>query len=632
MIVQEVDSGGVTVVEIQAKGPKGDRGDVTPEALAAKEAAESAALSAESYAELAGNGVNSIRADLADASTENSGAGMVAFKQNGTLAASRRMLEKSREWVTPEDFAHVDDDDDGPALARAASSGANSIRLLPGKTYAFDSVDFNSVDVWCEGTATLSGTPINVGRIGGGVIVGGAVSAESVRETMPQLKFSGGFVVRYRSAEDEGDDGFYVVTKNAHREEYVSIRVRASAAADTGPWELQRIQSVFALGEALAYQSVAEAAPLGAVYSGSGWANYSVTPAVIGMESGSTAGTPSTAIACRRTATVDDSVSFSVKPDKNGQIKLTFLKSASMSRSVEISYLGVGGAVTETISLEDASASGPSLHTVILQTRSLAAIPITVTQKDSGTSSRYMVLVAVNADRPDELRREVAYDNYATFQLPSYRHYVTNAGAHEYAIYDNDAEPPSFTGSYHGREEALIPPKWVIDGQAVELFPKGVPVACKRGILLKQSTQISGKLTTYSDYRFGDGSAEFICDIQGTMRSRTVYLGMELSQLYNATADKACFNEILYPRRTDVTDAGRYPLGNTELVVWRNSETEARIYMWCKSFTGYASLNGGSSIESAYGTSTYSKLRCGQQQDAERLFTGASLHYIKVYG
>ncbi len=549
----------------------------------------------------------------------------VGFLQVGSGAVWRHPNDKMRDIVNVRDFGvNGTGQLESVALQKAIDSGAKTIELSYGATgvYKFSGVDFKGVNIKSQEGAVLDGVPVNAGTLDGVVVAGNPVS-EKTEAVIPQMQFSGGFIVKYRTVAADGDDAYYLFTRNPARDEYIAVRVRASQAADTGPWELQRVQSVFSLWDALAYQSVLPGKSVDATYEGSGWEDFRITPSTLGMETGTTSGPENTAIVARRTGVMDDKVTILARPDAHGDIKLSFLKSSSMSRVVQIDYAGK----SETFSLTEPGASGPSIYTITLNVRSPGAVPITITQKDT---ARFLTFVAVQADRPHEVRKNVAYDAWAYYVMPSYRSPVVNPGAQEYAIRDMDASPPSFVGSYHGREVALDPHKWVIDG-ATPTFSKNIPVAATRGILLEQHTRISDKLETWSDYVFGDGSTSFSCDIQGEMRSSTVYLGMALPQLHNATSDKPCYTEVLYPRRIDVSAPGRYALGNTEMVIWRNATTGARVTAWVRSFTGYASMNGGASIESSIGNTSYAKLRTGMQQDAENKFRGASFQLVTVY-
>lgn len=562
---------------------------------------------------------------LRTALAQPKGASLVGFRQVGSGAIGLTVEEKLGQRVSVADFGALGSGElESAAIQKAVDSGAKTLEFPFGDTgtYKFEGVDFKGVHLVSNEGAALDGAPVNAGRIEGLSIAGSNVSGKA-EGVLPQMQFSGGFVVKYRTIDVEGDDAYYVITKSSAREEYAAIRIRASPAADTGPWELQRSQGVFSLWDAFAYQSVLPGGAVNAEYVGSGWGNFTISPSVLGYETGTTSGSENTAVVCRRTGVRDDKVTVLARPDRNGDIKLSFLKSSNMSREVLLEYAGK----VETFSLVEPGASGPSIYTVTLNVRSPGAVPITITQKDSGRS---LTFVAVQADRPEQVRPEVSYDAWCYYVMPTYRSPEVNPGAAEYAFRDNDAVLPSFVGSYHGREVALDPHKWILDGMLTSLV-RNIPAVAKRGILLKQHTEISGKLKTWSEYSFGDGSRSFSCAIEGQMRANTVYLGMVLPQLHNATFDKPCFTEILYPRRIDVSAPGRYALGNTELVIWRNPQTEARVMTWVRSFTGYASMNGGASIESAIGSTSVAKLRTGMQQDAENMFRGASFQIITVF-
>lgn len=97
------------------QGPQGERGpvgDVTPEAIAARDAAQEAAASAQEYAIAAAESaatadgaaqarVQELRNDLAD---PTGGAGLVAFRQAGEGSVPRTVLDKLREIVSDSDF------------------------------------------------------------------------------------------------------------------------------------------------------------------------------------------------------------------------------------------------------------------------------------------------------------------------------------------------------------------------------------------------------------------------------------------------------------------------------------------------------------------------------------------------
>lgn len=574
--------------------------------------------SAESSLFSAQNGDTPLRQELATPAL--GGGELVGFKQLGALSVTRGITNKLYDFPSVSDFGvKGDGSTEDAAWMKAIDSGHKTLYVPWGQTgvYKFGTLDFKGLSLFSDCLPTLDGIPQYVGNLRGVIYAGNKVS-EKISASPPELEFSGAFIVNY------AEGGHYVITKNSSRAEYVATRVRASPAADVGPWELQRIQSVFSLWDTFACQTVQPGGITSAAYSGSGWTDFALTPAVLGMESGTTNGAENARIIGKRTSTNGDSVTLHADTDESGRFNLCFLKSATMSRSVKIEYSGK----EETISLEHFGATSPGLLILSFQANAIGSVQVTITQLDTGTSSRYLTLLAVNADRPEKIRPEIRYDAWTFFVMPSYRSYVVNTGAHEYAIYDLDLS--RFVGSYHGSEEAIDTPKWIVDGAEAELT-LNVPKAAKRGILLQQKTKIGGKLTSISDYSFFDGAAKFLCNLSGEMRTRTTYLGMELAQKNNTTFDKQCFDRLIFPIAIDVSQAGRYPLGNTEMVVWANDTTGARVSTWITSFTGYPSLNGGDSIEAADGNTTYSKWRSGLNQDVPQIFKGASFQMIKKY-
>lgn len=117
-------------------GPIGPMGDVTPAAIAARDAAQDAAASAHydalaaatsaAFADEASQArVQALRDDLAD---PDKGASMVAFLPSGTGAVARTLQEKAREHVSLADFGPVGTEDDTAtfqiAVNRAAERGA----------------------------------------------------------------------------------------------------------------------------------------------------------------------------------------------------------------------------------------------------------------------------------------------------------------------------------------------------------------------------------------------------------------------------------------------------------------------------------------------------------------------------
>jgi hypothetical protein len=312
-----------------------------------------------------------------------------------------------------------------------------------------------------------------------------------------------------------------------------------------------------------------------------------------------------------------------VTGDERGMARLSFVQSVASTATATVS---IGGTPVGVVGMTSPTGANRIVHFDFF-VGFTASVVVRVTQGGGSGGSNYLVLAGLNAHRPQEVKPEIAYDNWAYYRLTPKDNYVLSNGAADYAIRDLDLG--RLVGSYHGEDAAVTPAVWTLDGTTGIAWTKNVPKVGK-GLLLRQHTLVAGKLAVRSDQTFGDGWIEKMIDITGNMRSDTAYLGMCLPQVSNST--DACFDELILPRRLDVSVIGvEVPLGHCELVCWRNARNEQRVYAWHRAFPHYNNMRGGAFIKSEAGSTTYSKLYHGLQIDAENQFTGAASHIIHLY-
>ena len=177
----------------------------------------------------------------------------------------------------------------------------------------------------------------------------------------------------------------------------------------------------------------------------------------------------------------------------------------------------------------------------------------------------------------------------------AYPGYITNAGAHEYAI-RNDATG-KWAGSYHGGETAEDAAIWRLDGVATTLSVGDVRV-CKR-LKVEQHTSIawansSETLETRSTWDFHDKGCSLECAMYGSVTARSFFTHM--------TPTSTTFARVLFPADVDTSGAhalisgGRVLLGRSNKVVQQHPSTGRTITSWFTLQPGEQSSYGGAYV------------------------------------
>lgn len=519
------------------------------------------------------------------------------------------------------------------AMTYAAAKDVAMEFIAPTYTIAAN-VDFLGADIFSRFDTTLASTnPKNIGRISN-IKINGYSMTDVASSSPPPLECSGLIVVQYRTNAADGDDMWYVMSRNSKRNDYVAVRMGAGVGTDTGPWELVRNQSVFSLWEAFAYQSVL-VAQARASYPAGTWADFDYSPAIIGAPTGVTNGSEpnpldgakANFIIGRRASDLNAQASLSCPRRADNTVSVMFLASTVGSNNVSVVCAGV----TRTLNLR--TSSGQRLVRLVMNADSYASSTVGMTITNN-TSGQFVQIMGINVDRPQDVDPTLAgYDSWSYYVYSAEEHYNISTGAVEYAMRDLDI--PSLVGAVHGREVRQITPIWSLDGVS-NTFTKNIPKVARKAITIRQHTLIASKITSRVEHVFGDGWVEYFVTQSGTMRTDTVYLGMCIPQLVNNAAGLGCFNEVIYPRYVSVAAVGDYALGHSEIVVWRNSNNLRRVYAYQRTQPNNPNLRGGSSIESAIGAGpgfvSYAKLYTGFNVDAEKSYTGGSSHFVHVYG
>lgn len=549
------------------------------------------------------------------------GATMVSLNQGGNL-------QNAIGYTTPEMFGYTPGT--GKTAFEAAAVAAKNMGgyvKLESMSYTLNvDADMKFVPVIGNGNTSITGLGmfLNTNLLKGINIVGQNTS-KVVEGVMPALSKTGLIAVRYAA------DSFYVMSKNPARPEYLAIRMRSGTADGEAPWDLLREQSAFSCELVFAYESVVQGSPR-ATFNGAGWEDFQYTAAALGLPSGTTSGSENAyVVGSTITSGLGSYVDVLPSNDDAGRFSLSFLCTTGSAGILDV-YLDKGAGLP-TVNPDGTTSSTPDATILTNSTKarirkiSFISVIENARVRIVSRSNNRSYIMGANVDTPDTITPTFNYSNWGYYRKPAQLSYVINNGAADYAI--RDLDKGTLVGSYHGSEAKLIEPKWVGDGVTLA-FTDNKPIAAK-DIKLLQKTSINGKITAVSEHTFGDGWVQKLIDLKGSMRSDTVYLGMCLPQAVNAAAGVDCFTELLYPFNLDVKTETEYAIGGCNLVVWRNPNTEARVYAYHRNFSDYNARTSPAFIKTSYGTTSYSKLYHSLQKDAENQFTHASSQIIHLY-
>ncbi|WP_346217217.1 hypothetical protein, partial [Aeromonas salmonicida] len=487
-------------------------------------------------------------------------------------------------------------------------------------------VDMLGVPIVGVDGSAISGNGVmhNTGKVHG-VKIAGFSATEHVDGIMPAMLKSGLIIAMY------AEKSFYIFSKSPVRKEYVSIRMRSSAADGDGPWDFIREQSAFACELTVAYQSVLPSHGR-AIYVGDSWEDFNYTASALMMPPGTNSGSENSFVIGRTVSAQSEYVDITCDCMPDGTFNIAYLQTTGSAGVMDV-YVDKGNGLP-SVNSDGSTGVTPdaTLRTQSKGTRIGTAYLRSYAERASvrivSRSNNRSYLMGVNFHTPDQADCGIEYDKWAYYRKSTQFAYVANTGAADYAIRDLDSQSGKLVGSYHGSERQLIDPIWIIDGIKNNEFILNKPVAAK-DITLHQKTEINGKLTSVSDHSFGDGWIQKIICLSGAMRSDTVYIGMCLPQVVNEGGD--CFTELIYPFSLNVKEQGEYPIGGSNLVIWRNPTTEARVFAYHRNFNGYFGKKSQAYIKTAYGITSYSKLYHNLQNGSAGMFNGASSQIIHMY-
>lgn len=304
-----------------------------------------------------------------------------------------------------------------------------------------------------------------------------------------------------------------------------------------------------------------------------------------------------------------------------GNTTLTFTGSSAFDGSIDdvsvVSYTVLDAPPLYRIINTKTSGSLHALVAAHLDLGTFGSTLVRVVHKGSGT----LYLAAMNMDRPEQARREIAYTHVAAYTSNSALAPVANDGASDYAMFDEDVkliDPANggLIGSVHGREAAIAAPIWMADGVA-PTFSIGIPIPCK-ALTLDQKTQLAGKGIVDGHLDFFDSFVSKRFTIGAGNRPSGLYLGMSPIEVHYDTA--------VWPTRIEtVTDGVEYPLGGTDLTIQRDTTTGQEFWTYSTIFDDGVNLRGRNFIKSESGS--FHKLYSDSPLlGSEGAFNGVSVH------
>lgn len=383
--------------------------------------------------------------------------------------------------------AALDGSDDSAAFATAAGYAIGEI-LIPSEQVTFGS-DVDALGNLVRGqNTTVTGTIDNHAGLKGITVQG--FRQDMVADQLPELVTNSPKVM-YRISEDR----YFVMTrKPGMRNHGVIFEIIRGITTTTnslgGNAEFFRIGWVYNNTGIYFYRKTPD------VESGT-WESYTVPASYLLHDTDN----EQRAAAIRRTS-VDGAYSeFTVSVRPGQKVNVAFL-GTSGSSDAEIS---VDGTLVKTVVTSDAEGRvwpveidvPPGNHT------------IRVTRP---AGSGWLYLFGLDFASITDVRPNQNMDEWAAYRNPDMILYVQNQGAHDYALYDADAD--LWGGSFHGGETLQVG-NVVLDGEASTFpgFSDGA-LFCRGDIYLRQRTVIdwtnagSGRVETESLTVFRDGQVE----------------------------------------------------------------------------------------------------------------------------
>lgn len=212
------------------------------------------------------------------------------------------------------------------------------------------------------------------------------------------------------------------------------------------------------------------------------------------------------------------------------------------------------------------------------------------------TNTGYVYIVGVDFSEINDMHSVTGdINNWAAYRDSRLTHYITDRGAHDYAIFDADAN--LWGGSYHGGEVRLLAYA-VVDGETQQ-FPIYSDGAIKafHQFEIKQQTQIDwtgsggGVINTNSTTTFNSSQVQIQC----VMTSPT---GINVDKLYTAMVGaKTEFDNVAFPAARTISPNERLYLGQSSKLQLQHTlsnstiTVDTNVYEDWKGTFGQAELN-----------------------------------------
>lgn len=366
-------------------------------------------------------------------------------------------------------------------------------------------------------------------------------------------------------------------------------------------WELYRATVCRAAFDAFIYNQ-------NATETGT-WASYTIPDSFIDASA-----TSLHALTARHSTVTGGNIQLTATAGRSGKITVGFFGTATSPTTQAIL---VDGATAKTVNLQNAGVwiveieTTPGDHTV------------SITHNASGTNF-YVIGVNVYALRDlAKAPREATYDKAASYQKgPSY---ITNKGAHDYAIRDNIDD--LWGGSYHGGETQRASPAWWLDGVSIDPTATDY-VGLGKAFSVFQQTTITWSTQTLdvdSITAFGDSSIQMTVATSGTVRAKTFHAGM--------CGTSESFEGLLTDRYiADVTaTTDTQQVGRVNQILQFNASVGRRI---TSEFTEIPFVNspdyGGATV--TYASTLYNKVYYGPARNTDQSVTDLAWTFTRTFG
>lgn len=254
-------------------------------------------------------------------------------------------------------------------------------------------------------------------------------------------------------------------------------------------------------------------------------------------------------------------------------------------------------------------------HRIFFSTSGTHTIRVESTQN----ANKFYVL-GVNYGAVGEQSKDLEYDTLQTRETGN--HYITNVGANDYAMRDEDDF--KLAGSYHGGE-ARVSLDWYADNEKLELEEGRSKVVNK--LTLEQVTDLRGKLTseTITDLSY-DGAYSFTAHLYGTMNISTLYTSM--------TCTHTDFSDVVFPKRWSVpvtSSVNDYEIKRSQEVIQRNPDTNQTVTTMLTTFGNNPPSEKTFIRHASSGNFPYNKHYHAYNHQDEQVIRDITFRSVKVF-